>query len=425
MYDYKDLIEYQELLYQYGKAELFFSKSSQVYLEFSSQGVVINESKKTGMSSRIYNKGIVEYRIKTGIGIEKAREVLGTKHPHIILPKIPMATNKIKNVSSDRYVPLDGQKMQKEFLNIYEYIKEELKEEKHLKFMLQAELNKFSLLNTYGVYGEGRRSYFAPGIEINGEEYFYDIFPNTHIFDIKQFIKDLVHFKERKRLRINFHSKNIDTVLFSPRLSGKMLYYFCCCLCANFIEIHQSFYPQNTISLSKNFSVSVNTDNSIIGGDIDGEGVARTPQVIIDKGEIQQILSDLSWGYKYPPTGIAYRFDYSIPATLRPSNLSCLGNEKFINLLKNSGVVLMLHDIPELEQNINLRTLDFSSPVHAEIYKSGEYIGTTPFLLKANILNIFKNILAISYDGKYSLDGSVLCGAMTVPVNSLTLKSSL
>lgn len=166
--------------------------------------------------------------------------------------------------------------------------------------------------------------------------------------------------------------------------------------------------------ISRRLNVIENSsENRIVGGNIDGEGTARSPICIFENGVLKTLITKFSTNETTNSSGSAYRFDYSTLPQTKASKIyiepGFLSEEE---LLLKYDLVGKVETFQGMYESFNKESFCFSAILHIKIIKRGRYIGYTTKKVNLNLIDILSNVTDVSNNVDYSGDGTLLAPSM-------------
>ena len=165
------------------------------------------------------------------------------------------------------------------------------------------------------------------------------------------------------------------------------------------------------ISFGNKLTIIENSkNNKIYNANIDREGVPRQEVKIIEKGKLCSIISDIEYGtkMKISTTSSSWRNTYQQIPRVKPTSISVVAGifstEEIIN--KNNKI-FVIDDLIGIASGLNSSNGDFQVISEGYLIINRKILGHIRVFFQNNLINLFNNIIEISKDREYGIDGSI------------------
>ena len=403
--------------------ELFVSINKQVCIEISSKERYIKNTLITGVCCSKLEENLFKYTCVDGINEKSLIDSLKNQCTGIINRKIPQTHDIIAENYECKNLSLEDIYCNIDFYDIdYFYnLKNKYSSSNAIleKVYIQLEQNIYLINDTFGNCGYGIQSFFSPVYEFIEKNYnkkllIHSIFDNTN--DLKKDIKfnypDKISSKE-------FNINNMP-ILLTGNVVGKLLYLLLFFLTSNNIKNNYTFLKTLDSSMFK-FSplldIEENSDeNKIIIGTVDGCCNKRVKKKIIENGEIKAILGYIDDKNIYYDNieSTEFRVNFrKLPVTRAQKVSVGRGKKSVSQIITEYKKILIVNDLIGIENSINPYTTEFTAIVDCNLITEGE-IKNYKQQISSSLIKILYNIIEVSADKEYSVDGSIFSPSMLV-----------
>lgn len=418
----------KDVLKNYNKADIYYSNNEKIYVVCDDKSYNMMHSIVEGTCIRDINEDFTRVKFIDG---DYKQEFSANEYIELIRKSINIPNTQCNDVIDynlqNNFEKIDYKKIFEELLDYaknYNYI---LK-----KIFIHNENNYYELANTYNVYGYGYKKICAPGIEVfntikKSSEIFYMI---SNFNNLENDLKRLISTEHKKITLFNKNlvQKNLEVIILNNSVVGRLLNYFLNLLIYDNLNLGISFFSFKNLNkhkFSKLLEIQENSKiNNISEGTVDGEGNVKHTVDIIKNGEILNIFNDCSCSCNNKvTTGSVIRENYKSEPHVKPNKIALKeGNQSIANIINKYNDLIIINDIQGFEESISLQTLNFNALTSCSIYIDREYIGTRSFQLEGNLNEIVKNIIDLSNDMEYSVDGSIICPCLVIENSNEILK---
>jgi predicted Zn-dependent protease len=420
-----------EIVMNSNNKEIFIVVQHQKMVEINDRRLEISNKLNTGMACRKFHETHTEHFFVDGIKKEQLNRLMSAKSGGAILPPTRMSSDKIDAASiSDAFLFefndfQNIKKIERDYRSDYEALMRTSKDSRIDIFdcCRQCDTQLFYYANSNGVSGSGMRKLFASSIEIERPNCFN---PSRSVaFSLDIIENSLVELLNQDSVGVctvydNTIPTHTNLICFSNLATSKLLFYFANLLTTDAIKNGCSFVTEankEEILLSENLSIVENSiSNRISNGAIDCEGVAKLEVPIIQSGRIQKFISNITASDdNRVSTGSAYRENHRQPPYAKPTKLAVLGSKTTKEILNEYTDFIYITDLQGIEQSMNPLTTQFNAAVNMCYYKNKILHKTNHSKkISTSILELFANIVEISGEGIYGVDGSILSGIILV-----------
>lgn len=293
-------------------------------------------------------------------------------------------------------------------------------------------VEQFLLMNTAGVQGGGTINLHSLGFKFHLKNERLDecfiinsISPKIIKIDVDKVISQAKKVANTKTIT-SLQKKIIDyPILLTHNAVSIILYVFLSLLTSESIFHKRSFISNkndkmffgNPLTIVENSKI-----NEIYNANIDREGIPRREVKIIEKGKLCNIISDTKYGtkMKITSTSSAWRDSYQQMPKVKATSISIeagiFSTEEIINRYNQ---IFIIDDLMGVAPGINPNTGDFQITSEGYLVNNKELLGRARVFFQSNLINLFNNIIEISKDREYGIDGSVYVPSFLI--NSLKL----
>ena len=405
--------------------ELYISVSLFNYAECTENKIDFQYQENIGMSVRIFHKSHTDFLYTNGISVEKLQMMLKNNHVMSQLPPTSMPLASTENINPLSKIILDQPSILKrneidvDFCeNAWDNAKTFLssKNQQLLKMHIQSQQDIYFIFNSNGVNGYSKRSMSAYGFEINSNQnYLYKIFPGLKLLDNNSYSS---LFKMQDRMKDKLTNKRVDYILFSGDAMAKILYFFVFLLNRDLVISGSSIFKIDDLGkklFSKNLNIEENSsDNKIIIGNVDGEGVQRKAKFIVENGVLNHFFNDSQVSEKIESTASAFRFTHTEPPRIQPTKVSVKGNKSLDWIIKSHNNIIVIDDLTGITESLNPITTDFTAHSKSLYYEKGYPVGYLTVNTNASILQLLNQIIYISNEAYYGADGTILASPFLI-----------
>jgi len=293
------------------------------------------------------------------------------------------------------------------------------------KVYFQSQADNYCLANSHGVRGNGGSAFHSWGFEYysaraNVTLTYYTLQPDNR-FDVATMIteaKDAVAMAEAPAVAF----EDIP-VLFTQAATSVLLFSLLSLMTSDALLNKRSFLPEpnnfeNQIRLSNKVTVAENScENMIHDGGIDGEGSRKREIGIVHRGVIASVLSDRLTGQRFglKSTGSSWRKSFRDMPRVRGTKIAMsAGKDAKEQMLAQYPRVGVIGDLMGLTACLDPVSTRFQLVADVYLYNQSSIRGKNRVMIASSLIDIFSNVIDISSERRYGVDGSVYVPSMIV-----------
>ncbi|AZR74464.1 hypothetical protein BBF96_14360 [Anoxybacter fermentans] len=408
-------------------AEIYFSQKDKHCYE-------INDNLKKnyslfsdmGISARVFKKGKVGFSFRPGISEDA------------IFGALQDAQQNLKFAPEESYMPFPCIKPKENFdfnfedkIDVFNLLTEELiqkmnEELKRVGLSLKtiyfySEIEQFLLINTAQVQGGGNVNLYSLGFNFRiknksiDESFFITRFFSDFrdFFNVKDVIQQAIKIAEVKKSN-PLQQKVIDSpILLTPNAVSVLIYVFLSLLTSESIFHKRSFISDldKKIFFGNQLTIIENArNNKICNANIDREGSVRKEVKIIEKGNLCNIISDIKYGSKIgvQSTSSAWRQNYQQMPIVKATSVTVeSGTSLMEEIICKNSEIFIIDDLIGIAAGLNSTTGDFQVTSEGYLMSDNKIKGRARVFFQNNLISLFNNIIEITKEQEYGIDGSI------------------
>lgn len=401
-------------------AELYYCQRIKDFFQINNIKQNYSNNISVGISGRVFNSNMVGFAYYPGITEQDM---------HFVLKE---ADENLNRTPLTGFMPLNGKHdfpivshqedgYIKDFFTkkLFESMNEIVNKEGLVLENLYCHSDKmqYILANTNLISGGGSYKFCAFGFDFfikkNSKRFVITIICKPDELDIMQIVNEAIYTVENKSANLLRRKLSSCPILLTHNAVSLLVSVFLSFLTSESIFHKRSFIREkkNRLYFGSKLSIIENYNgNKNFIANIDCEGTERFETIIIDKGELRNIISDIRYGNEVgvPTTASSWRDSYKSMPTVKAISISVgNGNYSTDQIIEKNEQIIVIDDLMGLAPGLNPSTGDFQVTSDGYLFYNGKSEGQYRFLIQSNLITLFNSIVETSIDRKYGFDGTV------------------